>query len=259
VGATSDRAFFGVAALLFAASAAATIAWCASMSAMGMTMPGDWTMSMAWMRMPDRTWPRAAASFLGMWIVMMVAMMLPSLVPMLSRYRDAVRTTGETRLGWLTAYCGAGYFLVWSALGLAAFPIGAALAALEMEQPALARAVPLLVGAVVLIAGALQFTAWKAHYLACCREAPDGGALLADARTAWRHGLRLGLHCAYCCGGLMAVLLVIGVMDLRAMAVVTAAITVERLAPAGERVARAVGIVVVGAGVLLIVRAVGLG
>jgi predicted metal-binding membrane protein len=57
----------------------------------------------------------------------------------------------------------------------------------------------------------------------------------------------------------MAILLVIGVMDLRAMAVVTAAITVECLAPAGERVARAIGAVVVGAGLFLIARAAGLG
>ena len=55
------------------------------------------------------------------------------------------------------------------------------------------------------------------------------------------------------------ILLVIGVMDLRSMAVVTAAITVERLAPAGERVARAIGVVVVGAGLFLIVRAAGHG
>jgi predicted metal-binding membrane protein len=55
----------------------------------------------------------------------------------------------------------------------------------------------------------------------------------------------------------MAVLLVIGVMDLRAMVVVAAAITVERLAPAGERVARATGVIVVGAGLLLIARAGG--
>jgi predicted metal-binding membrane protein len=44
-----------------------------------MPMPGRWTMPMAWMRMPGQTWPGAAASFLGMWVVMMVAMMLPSL------------------------------------------------------------------------------------------------------------------------------------------------------------------------------------
>src|ERR1700683_3757923 len=85
----SRQAFFGAWALLFAVSAAATIACCASMSAMGgMAMPGGWTMSMAWMQMPGRTWSAAAASFIGMWVVMMVAMMLPSLLPMLLRYRQ---------------------------------------------------------------------------------------------------------------------------------------------------------------------------
>jgi predicted metal-binding membrane protein len=161
----SQRAFFGVSALLFAASAAVTIVWCASMSAMG-----------------------------------------------------------------------------------------------EMQQPALARTVPIAVGVVVLIAGALQFSAWKARHLACCREAPGRGRTLpADAGTAWRHGLRLGLHCSHCCAGLIAILLLIGVMDLRAMAVVAAAITVERLASGGERAARAIGAVVVGAGLFLIARAAGLG
>ena len=57
----------------------------------------------------------------------------------------------------------------------------------------------------------------------------------------------------------MTILLVIGVMDLRAMAVVTAAITAERLAPAGEQVARAIGVVVIGVGFFLIARATGLG
>ena len=257
----SERAFLGVSALLFAASAAVTIVWCTSMSAMGgMAMPGGWTMSMAWMRMPGQSWPGAAASFLGMWVVMMVAMMLPSLVPMLRRYRQAVGRADEAHLGPLTAIAGAGYFFIWTVFGMTVFPPGAALAAIEMQQPALARAVPTATGVVVLIAGALQFSAWKAHHLACCREAPGRGrTLLADAGTAWRHGLRLGLHCSYCCAGLIAVLLVIGVMDFSAMAVVTAAITVERLAPAGERVARAIGAVVAGAGLLLIARAAGLG
>ena len=81
---TSHRAFVGISALLFAASAALTIVWCTSMSAMRrMPMPGGWTMSMVWMRMPGQSWPEAAASFIGMWVVMMVAMMLPSLAPML--------------------------------------------------------------------------------------------------------------------------------------------------------------------------------
>src|SRR6266576_3323819 len=156
-----SQIFFGVSALLFAASAAVTIVWCASMSAMGeMAMPGGWTMSMAWMRMPGQTWPGAAASFLGMWVVMMVTMMLPSMVPMLLRYRHAVGRTGDTRLDWLTAVLSAGYFFVWTVFGMAAFPLGVALAAIEMQLPALAGAVPIAIGVVVLIAGALQFTEW---------------------------------------------------------------------------------------------------
>jgi len=125
-----------------------------------------------------------------------------------------------------------------------------------MRQPALARAVPVAAGAVVLIAGAIQFTAWKANRLACCREADvHGCAMPPDSGMAWRHGLRLALDCGYCCGHLTVVLLVIGVMDLGAMAAVTAAISAERLVPGGERVARAVGYVVLGEGLLLIARA----
>jgi predicted metal-binding membrane protein len=251
------KRFLVVSALLFAASATITFVWCGSMSAMQETpMPGGWSMSMAWMRMPGQTWPGAAASFVGMWVVMMVAMMLPSLVPMLWRYRRAVCSTGEARLGRLTTIVGLGYFAVWTAFGVAAFSLGVALTALEMQSPALARAVPLAVGGVVLIAGGLQFSAWKAHLLACCRGASLRGATLScDAGTAWRHGLRLGRHCCHCCAGLMSILLVVGVMDLRAMAVVAAAITVERLAPGGERVARVIGAVAVVMGLSLIARA----
>ena len=171
-------------ALLFAASAAGTIV-CASMSAMGDAdarrlddvdgMDADARTDVA----------GAAASFLGMW-VMMVAMMLPSLVPMLGRYRRAVGGTGEARLGRLTALAGVGYFVVWTVLGMVAFPLGVALAEAEMRQPELARAVPLAVGVVVLIAGALQFTAWKASSpgrlpgLTRARH-----CALADAGTAW--------------------------------------------------------------------------
>jgi len=209
---------------------------------------------MAWMRMLDQTWLGAAGMFLAMWIVMMVAMMLPSLVPMLRRYREAVGRSG------LTALVGAGYYFVWTVFGIAAFLLGVALTAIEMAEPALARAVPVAVGVVVLLAGWLQFTAWKARHLACCREVPGrGGTLPADAGTAFRDGLRLGLHCSACCAGLTAILLVVGVMDLRAMSVVAVAITLERLAPAGERVAQATGVIVAGVGLLLIARTAGLG
>jgi predicted metal-binding membrane protein len=245
---------------VFIASAAVTIAWCASMSGMrAMSMPGGWTMSMAWMRMPGQTWPGLAASFLGMWVVMMVAMMLPSLVPMLGRYRQAVGTAGEARLGWLTTLVGVGYFAVWTLFGVAAFALGVALAEATMQVRALSHAVPFAAGAVVVIAGVFQLTGWKAQQLARCKEAPGRGRTLpADAGTAWRHGLRLGAHCSYSSANLMAILLVIGVMDLLLMAVVTAAITLERVAPSGERIARAIGFVIVAAGLFLIARAAGL-
>jgi predicted metal-binding membrane protein len=282
-GRAAQTAFLSVSALLFAASAAVTSVWCASMSTMGeMSMPGGWTMSMAWMRMPGQTWPGAAASFVGMWVVMMVAMMLPSLLPMLWRYRQAVggavgvagcraggltgmvaglgcmsgnlrAGTRGTRLGLLTVLVGGGYYFIWTLFGMAAFAIGVALATIEMQHPSLARAVPIAVGVVVLTAGCLQFTGWKARQLACCRETPSRGRVLpANEATAWRHGMRLGVYCVKCCASLMGILLVIGVMDLRAMAVVTAAMTIERLAPAGEWFARAIGVGILATGLLLI-------
>jgi predicted metal-binding membrane protein len=154
---------------------------------------------------------------------------------------------------------GAGYFFVWTVFGLAAFAIGVALASSEMRQPALARVVPLASGFVVLVAGTIQFTTWKANRLTCCRKAQvHGFALTPGVGIALWHGLRLGLDCGLCCAGLTVVLLVIGVMDLRTMAGVTAAISAERLVPGGQRVARAVGSLVVGEGLLLITRAVGL-
>jgi predicted metal-binding membrane protein len=257
---TQKHVFFGVSALLFLASALITIAWSVSMSGMGeMLMPGDWTMSMTWMRMPGQTWPGVAAMFMGMWVVMMVAMMLPSVAPMLWTYHEAVGKTRAARPGWLTALAGVGHFFVWTVFGLAAFPLGAALTTVEMREPALSRAVPLAIGIVVLIAGALQFTAWKARQLACCRDA-TGLSITSpvSAGAALRHGLRLGLQCGPCCANIMVIMLVLGMMDLGVMAVVTAAITIERLAPASEGAARAIGAIVVGAALLLITRAVGL-
>jgi predicted metal-binding membrane protein len=259
-GDASRRAFFAISGLLFAVSAMVTVLWCNSMSEMAeMRMPGGWTMSMAWMRMPGQTSIKAAAWFLAMWVVMMAAMMLPSLAPMLGRYRQAVHCTAESRLAPLTVLAGLGYFFVWALFGLAVFPLGVVLATAEMEHSELACVVPVAVALVVLLAGAVQLTSWKAHHLACCREMPARGSTLpADAGTAWRQGVRFGLHCGLSCANLTVILLVVGVMDVRAMALVTAAITAERLAPAGKTVARAIGAVVIGAGLLLMAQSVGL-
>jgi len=185
---------------------------------------------------------------------MMVAMMLPVLLPMFSRYRHAVATTDRMRLGGLTAIVSLGYFGIWTLGGVVVFAVGDALAAIAMNEPSFSRVVPMAVGVVIVIAGALQLTRWKARRLACCHDAPGEGALSADARTAWRHGLRIGLRCVACCANLMAILLVVGVMDLRAMAVVTAAISAERLATESARVARIIGVGGLVAGAVALMR-----
>lgn len=225
-----------------------------------MPMSGGGPMSAAWMPMCGRSWLEAAASFLAMWAIMMALMMLPSLVQMLWRYRESVGRGGELPRAVPTALVAAGYFFVWTLLGAAVYLLGSATMALTMRYPALSGAVPVATGLVVLAAGALQFTRWKAHHLACCsgRECPAPGSgcrmLPPDPLTALRHGLRLGVHCCQCCAGLTAVLLVSGIMDVPAMIAVTAGITLERLVPAGRGVARAIGMIVAGAGMFLIVR-----
>jgi predicted metal-binding membrane protein len=230
---SGERTFLATAALLFIASAAGTIVLCRSMSG-GMAMPGGWTMSMAWMRMPAQSWLSAAAMFLLMWVVMMVAMMLPSLAPILRHRRDR---------RWLTAIA---YFFVWTIFGAVAYAIGIALAAAEMRAPDLARSIPAATAAALFLAGVVQITPWKVNHLACCRalakpNTPDG---------AWNDGLRLGVHCVLCCSGLILVLLVLGVMNLAVMLFVSAAITIERLAPRPALVARAIGIAVIGTGAI---------
>jgi predicted metal-binding membrane protein len=250
-----DRAFLLAGAFLFAASAAGTIWWCGSMSG-GMPMPGGWTMSMAWMRMPGQSWPGAAASFLAAWTLMMAAMMLPSLVPALSRYRRAEREAAVPARSALVAIAGAGYLLVWAVVGTAAYPLGVVLAVAEMRWPALARSVPIAAGLAVVAAGALQLSAWKARQLACCRDARRAARLPPDARDAWRFGLGHGVRCCLCCSPFTVVLLVTGVMDVGAMAAIAAAITVERLAPWPGRAARLAGVVMVAAGAVAIALAI---
>jgi len=257
----SEWAFLAAGALLFIASAGATIYWSGTMSG-NMPMSYGGTMFMAWM-MPGQAWLSAVASFMAMWMVMMVAMMLPSLAPTLVIYRRSMRSVrrpDKTHLGRLTALAGAGYFFVWAVFGAVVYTLGVALTTAEMQWMALANRVPLATGVILLLAGCFQLTAWKAHQLTCCRGAPAWAkSLSSDVQGAWQYGLRLGAHCLLCCVGFMVILLIVGVMDLGLMVIVAAAITLERLAPRPERVARAVGIVILVAGVVMIARFAGMG
>lgn len=235
------------------------------MASMGtMPMPGGWTLSMIWMRMPGQAWSEVATGFLGMWCVMMVAMMLPCLLPMLWRYRQTIRSPagaglrfGCTRLARLTAHVALGYFCVYLLLGLVVLATGLTIAAVARLQPVLASQMPILGGLVVLMAGVNQFTVTKLHQLRHCRHAlPTVPASRQDLKRAWCHGLHLGVLCARCCAGLMVILLVLGMMELRWMALITGAITLERFGPAGEQVARASGVIAITLGVMLIGQAI---
>jgi predicted metal-binding membrane protein len=250
-----DRAFMLVSAALFAASAGATIHWCRSMAG-DMPMPGGWTMSMAWAHMPGQSLPGAAGAFVGLWVVMMMAMMLPSIVPVLSAYRRSMLERGVGRADAGAALAGAGYFVIWTLCGIVAYALGALVMAAVVQSPALSRSVPIASGIVLMAAGIWQFTTIKARELSSCREPPvREPERRAGPGAAFSHGLHLGTHCVVCCAGLMVTLLVAGVMSLVAMTLIALAILVERLAPAPVRVARVVGTIIIVIGATRIVQA----
>ncbi len=193
--------------------------------------------------------PGSATAFIGMWVAMMAAMMLPSLVPTLWRYRRALRRSGRTSPATVVALVAVGYFAVWTGVAVAIYP-------LDFSLAALANVAPVVAGMIVVASGALQFTGWKARQLECCQlGAGHGGTQIIGAGAALRRGLRLGLHCSCSCAGYTAALLVVGDMSVRAMLIATVAITLERLAPGGVRIARLFGGVAVCAGVYLMVLA----
>ena len=216
----------------------------------GGSMPAMWT------PMCGQTWASAAASFVGTWTVMMIAMMLPSFAPTLWRYRHTLVTKARGRAALLTMLVFVGYCAVWAALGFGVFVSAAAWAALALRMPLSMRAGPMAVSVAVLLAGALQCTSWKLRYLTCCRvalKADDASNVCASG--AVRHGLRLGLHCNCCCAAFTAALIATGTMNILAMTLLTAAITLERFAPHGDRVARAIGGVMGATGLWMMLRA----
>jgi predicted metal-binding membrane protein len=243
-------------AAIFAASTAATIYFCISMSG-GMEMPGGWTMSMMWMRMPGQTQAGAAGMFLLMWLVMMVAMMLPSALPMLMGYRRAMAARESSGTAPAVVLVACGYFFVWFAIGAGVYAAGVAFASAAMRFPALGRVAPALSGIALIVAGCMQFTSWKMAALCRCRAGVACPSCIAPESgwTPWRRGLEQGFFCAICCAAPMLALLALGAMNLAAMAVVAVAIAMEKLMPGPERVVRIFGVAAVVAGMVVTVRA----
>src|ERR1700688_2923532 len=114
----SERAPYVIASVIFLCAVGATIYFTESMSG-GMPMPGNWTMSMMWMPMGGRL--GSAVTFTVMWLAMMIAMILPSTMPMLLLYRRASAFRGENRIGLAVFALGTGYFFVWTLFGIVAY------------------------------------------------------------------------------------------------------------------------------------------
>ena len=195
----------------------------------------------------------ALLPFLGLWVVMMAAMMLPSVAPvgLLWTRLIAGATTGLGRIVRMAMFLG-GYLLTWAVAGIVAFTALAGAGRLVVASPAAAR---WLGAAIFIAAGIYQFTPWKDWCLHRCRS-PIGALMYYLGFRGRSRDLRVGLHhgatCAGCCWGLMIVLVAVGVMNVAVMAALAVVIFAEKLWRYGKPFARAVGVVLVAVGVLAI-------
>jgi predicted metal-binding membrane protein len=224
--------FIAVCVLAFVAGVSATAYFCRSMCC-EMEMPGGWTMSMMWMRMPGQIWFASSINFLFMWLAMMVAMMMPSALPMFLK----------TRRQWASlCYMASGYFAIWLAAGVGVYALGVAFAAAAMRSQLFSRAVPLLSGVLLIGAGAIQFTRWKMRHLLRCRS-PFGCAISCPQHeTSFWLGCKQGAACCVCCVAPMTIQLALGIMNPLVMIVVAIVIAAEKLLPRPAIIARLVGI-----------------
>ena len=198
-------------------------------------------MSMMWMRMSGQTWVASAASFLFMWLAMMVAMMMPSALPMFLK----------TRRPLYSLCCMAtGYFAIWLAAGVGIYAPGVWFATVAMRSEWFSRVVPLLLSASLIAAGAIQFTRWKMEHLLCCRSSLGCAASCSQHETSFRLGCKQGAACCVCCAAPMTIQLAIGIMNPLMMVIVAIAIAAEKLLPRPEITARIVGIAAIFAGVI---------
>ncbi len=184
-----------------------------------------------------------------MWVVMMAAMMLPSVVPAVLVHAEVSRRVGPARAAARNAAFVAGYVLAWSAFALGAAALQVWLGNLALLSPAMHLESPLFGAALLAAAGAWQLTPMKDACLRRCRMP------LQFVAEHWREGsagaLRMGMwhggYCIGCCGALMALLFVGGVMNLLWVAVIAAFVLLEKITLPGTRGGRWIS----GAGLLV--------
>jgi predicted metal-binding membrane protein len=191
----------------------------------------------------------ALGPFLGMWTVMMAAMMLPSATPMILLHR--LGADGRMRRQIWSAVFVTGYLVVWASVGIVVWGASMATSAIVMpEQRAVA------VAALLILAGVYQFTPLKSTCLRLCRTPAD--FLL----THWHRGLsgqlRLGiehgLYCLGCCWALMALFVGVGAMSLVWAVGIALVVLVEKVVPQGVAFGRIAGAMLIVAGAIVLLR-----
>jgi len=175
--------------------------------------------------------------YLGIWVTMTAAMMLPSAAPAAGHVARLAR-----RVQMPTALFVAGYLVVWTVYGLAAYGVFRLVTSLDAGALAWDHRGPYVAGAVIVAAGIYELSPVKRRSLRRCRSARHPESALGS-------GLAHGLDCVGSSGGLMVVLFVLGVMSLFWMALVAAAIFAEKALRHGSRLAPVVAAGLVGLGI----------
>ncbi len=182
----------------------------------------------------------SAVLFLLIWIVMMAAMMFPSVWPVILAYAAVVRARGRGSVPLFVA----GYLSVWEAFGVLTYAGYVGAGAVLASSAGLNERLAVLTGALVIAAGLYQFTALKRACLAHCQGPLEylGSHWRGGRAGAFRMGLAHGAYCIGCSAGLMLALLALGLMEVRWMAALSAVIALEKLGPRHRAMPGAVGI-----------------
>jgi predicted metal-binding membrane protein len=185
--------------------------------------------------------------YLGTWVTMMAAMMLPSEVPavaIFARIRSAAQTAGFV----------AGYLVAWTLYGLLAYAAFRGIRALDPGFLAWDEGGPWVAGGALAAAGVYQLTPLKT---ACLRHCRSPLHFLLRGRPGWSGALRMGLEhgavCIGCCAGLMLALFALGVMSLVWMGIAALAVLAEKALPGGGHLARALAVALLALGVWIAV------
>lgn len=194
--------------------------------------------------------------YAGGWLLMSGAMMLPTTLPLLQRFRLLIagRSNRLTLLGLLIS----GYLFVWMAFGIAAHLLDQAVHLAARRGPWLI-AHGWVVGTVVLAAaGAFQFSRLKYYCLDRCRT--PFGFIVQHWRgktprlDAVRLGLHHGLFCVGCCWALMLLMFVVGTGNIGWMLILGAIMAIEKNAPWGRRISRPLGMALIGCAAVIAAR-----